>query len=278
MGILLTKDRIYLSMENYIEKMEAELTKLGMVIPKRSVSIPFSGEIDCESEKLSPKLVRLLLTALGCCGWCAHTVRIDIGHAFSRNGQHTSKPTVSLLNSVTHMVRYLVQHKNLCLSQSIYPEDESIGGGGPIDAQLGFTFWCDTDHAGNTEVQNKRRSQNALIVCIDGAPFDWVSKASSVCFATPLIGEAHADVSTGAVEIYGVGNATMDILDDAYLIEEMGMEFPYPFVLQMDNTTAIAFCGETVKRSKLKHIDCRQEWCKMIRDKDIVVAKHVNSA
>ena len=278
MGILLTKDRIYLSMENYIEKMETELTKLGMIISKRNVSIPFSGEIDGESERLPPKLVRLLLTALGCCGWCAHTVRLDIGHAFSRNGQHTSNPTVSLLDSVTHMVRYLIQHKSLCISQSLYPEDEKIGSVGQVDNQLGFTFWCDTDHAGNSEVQNKRRSQNALIVCIDGAPFDWVSKASSVCFATPLIGEAHADVSTGAVEIYGVGNATMDILDDAYLIEEMGMEFPYPFELQMDNTTAIAFCEETVRRSKLKHIDCRQEWCRMIRDKGIVVAKHVNSS
>ena len=40
------------------------------------------------------------------------------------------------------------------------------------------------------------------------AAFDWSSKASSVCFATPLIGEAHADVSSGAVEIYGAGNAT----------------------------------------------------------------------
>jgi hypothetical protein len=175
------------------------------------------------------------------------------------------------------MVQYLVQHKNLCLSQKLYPEDIDIGTEANIDDQLGFSFWCDTDHAGNTEIQNKRRSQNAMVACIDFVPFDWSSKASSVTFATPLIGEAHADVSTGSVEIYGAGNATMDILDDCYLIEEMGMEFPIPFILKMDNTTAKAFCDETVKRSKLKHIDCRQEWCKMIRNKNIVIAEYVES-
>ena len=52
-----------------------------------------------------------------------------------------------------------------------------------------------------------------------------------------------------------------------------------PFILKMDNTTATAkaFCDETVKSSKLKHIDCRQEWCKMIRNKNIVIAEYVES-
>jgi len=45
----------------------------------------------------------------------------------------------------------------------------------------------------------------------------------------------------------------------------------------MDNTTAEAFCNQTVKRSKLKHIDCRQEWVKCIRDKNIMIAKHVDT-
>ena len=104
-----------------------------------------------------------------------------------------------------------------------------------------------------------------------------MSKASSVTFATPLIGEAHADVSSGGVETYATGNATYEILDISYLAEEAGMKFPFPFLLQMDNTTAEAFCNETVKRSKLKHIDCRQEWVKLIRDKSIMVPIHVDT-
>ena len=45
----------------------------------------------------------------------------------------------------------------------------------------------------------------------NAAPVYWQSKASSVAFATPLIGEAHADISSGAVEIFAAGNATMEL-------------------------------------------------------------------
>ena len=51
------------------------------------------------------------------------------------------------------------------------------------------------------------------------------SKASSIAFATPLIGEAHADISSAAVEIFSVGNATMTIMMTimglSYVVEEM---------------------------------------------------------
>ena len=55
------------------------------------------------------------------------------------------------------------------------------------------------------------------------------------------------------------------------------MSFPIPFELQMDNTTAEAFSKGTVKRSKLKHIDCPQEWVKTLHDKNVMVAVHVNT-
>jgi hypothetical protein len=107
------------------------------------------------------------------------------------------------------------------------------------------------------------------------AAIDWHSKVSSVAFATSRIGEAHPDFSSGAVEIYGTANATHSILDLSYLYEESGMEFPFPFELLMDNTTAEAFCKGTVKRSKLKYIDCRQEWVRTLRDKKVMRASHV---
>ena len=43
----------------------------------------------------------------------------------------------------------------------------------------------------------------------------------------------------------------------------------------MDNTAAKAFAENTVIRSKLKHIDCRQEWVKVVRDKNIMTPKYV---
>jgi hypothetical protein len=60
--------------------------------------------------------------------------------------------------------------------------------------------------------------------------------------------------------------------------DEMGLDFPKPFFLQMDNTAAIAFSKNTCFKSKLKHIDVRQEWVRTLRNKDIMLPVHVSSA
>ena len=58
----------------------------------------------------------------------------------------------------------------------------------------------------------------------------------------------------------------------------MGIGFPSPILLQMDNTTAESFINDTAFKSKLKHIDARQEWVRMLRDKSILKPVHVNTA
>ena len=53
------------------------------------------------------------------------------------------------------------------------------------------------------------------------------------------------------------------------------MEFPYPFALEVDNDTARIFANATAQRSKLKHIDCRQEWVKTLRNKNVCNTVHI---
>ena len=106
-----------------------------------------------------------------------------------------------------------------------------------------------------------------------------VSKASSVTFTSPLIGEAHADMSSAAVEIFSVGNACLDIMSVSYdiVVEEMGMTFPIPFMLKMDNDAAQIFCLGSMHKTKLKHINCHQEWVRCLWDRKIMTPVHVNS-
>ena len=73
------------------------------------------------------------------------------------------------------------------------------------------------------------------------------------------------------------GNATKDILHLSYVAEEIGIPFPKPFKLQMDNDAAKCFAEDTVSKSKLKHIDARQEWVKILRDREICTPVHVDS-
>ena len=67
----------------------------------------------------------------------------------------------------------------------------------------------------------------------------------------------------------------MDIISISYPVEEMGMEFPFPFTLELDNEAARIFANASAQRSKLKHIDCRQEWVKTLRDKSICTPVHI---
>ena len=113
---------------------------------------------------------------------------------------------------------------------------------------------------------------------VNHAPVDWFSKSTSVAFVHPEIAESHPDVSVAAGEIYAAGNATCEMLQLSYIADEVGIDFPKPDVLNIDNTAVEAFTNDTVIRTKLKHIDVRQDWVRVLRDHDIIVPKHIPSA
>ena len=132
--------------------------------------------------------------------------------------------------------------------------------------------------AGNAvDIQNKRQSQSDFIAMLNGAPVLWGSKMSSICFVHDDIGEAHANISSGAAKVYATGNATFEFLHLSYTADEMGIPFPKPFTMQVDNKAAIAFSDNSAFKSKLKHIDVRQEWVQTLRNKSIVTTKYVRS-
>ena len=57
----------------------------------------------------------------------------------------------------------------------------------------------------------------------------------------------------------------------------MGIKFTLPFTLQMDNKAAEAFTNNTTLKTKLKHIDVRQEWVRTLRNKNIIKPIHVDT-
>ena len=276
MVIMEDKEGTYLSMEPYIE---GALKILNIDQGKRASSTPITMPIENDSPELDKFQVKEFLTALGMLGWLANTSRVDVAYAYSRIAQHAAKPTQAAMKAVLKVFSYLAGTKDLCLQGRTFTPDIDTNSiiGNNMDIEDVWEFYTDSDHAGNAEDQNRRRSQNGMACLLNGGIFKWTSKASSVTFATPLIGEAHADMSSGAAEIYAAGNATLEILGQSYVIEEMGIPFPYPFTLQMDNSAAKIFCEGTAQKTKLKHIDCRQEWVQTLRDKSIMVPAYVPS-
>ena len=139
--------------------------------------------------------------------------------------------------------------------------------------QLGWEFYVDTDFAGNAEKQNKRRSQIGILAMLNTVPVYWKSTVHSECFANADIGIAHAERSSGAAESIGAGNAAQDFLHLSYIAREMAIPFPKP----LDNKAAQIFAEGTCKKSKMKHIDCSQEWVKVLRDREILIPVHVDT-
>ena len=282
MDLTVTSDSIYLDMERYITTVALPVLGLEQCKP---VSTPISDPIPADSPPLDPPSRRKFMTAVGCLGWLVNTGRPDCAYAHSRIAQHMALPTEGALNAVLRVFRYLKGTANLALSAPLYGPDIDVETAfdrlslqeSTRKVDHGWRFFCDTDFAGNCEPQNRRRSQNGVVAMQNGAAVFWASKVSSVAFAHPDIGEAHADTSSGAAEIYGAANATYDILHLSYVVDEMGLPFPKPIKLEMDNTTAEAFVKNSAFKSKLKHIDARQEWVRVLRNKDILYAAHVDT-
>ena len=275
--VSMDNERIYMCMSNYIDNA---IKALNITPSNRMISTPISDPIDTDSPLLDKYGIKLFLTALGMLGWLAQTARCDVACAFSRIGQHSAQPTVSALNAVIRVFKYLLQTKDLAMSAKLHDPEQDITdklSNLELEEKPQFRFYANADHAGNREPQNKRRSQNGLAVTLRGAPVKWHSKAKSSCTASPRLDEAHADISSAAAEIYGAGNATMDIMGYGHMVKEMGLPFTWPVTLEMDNEAARIFTEGGAMKTKLKHIDCRQEWVKTIRDKSIVTPVHVHT-
>lgn len=258
--VSMDKERLYLTMEDFTEKTLRAMDMDECAPADR----PITREIT-DLTPLSGHLRTKFMTGVGCVGWLVNTARPDLAYAHSRISQHMANPVQGALDALLHVMRYLRQTTRVGLSTSLY-------------GSTNWEFFCDSDYASNTEPQNKRKSQNGYIALQGGVPVMWGSKVSSVAFAHPDIGEAHADVSSGAAEVYAAANATFEFLHLSYVVDEIkNIEFPKPIEMQVDNTTAEVFINNTAFKSKMKHIDCRQEWVMMLRDKSILVPKHVNT-
>jgi hypothetical protein len=189
-------------------------------------------------------------------------------------------PNESAMEHAEHCLAYLSSTRKWSLSAKLWDDDpiyyDIMPGGEKVAVlQYGWTFYSDSDFAGNAEVNNKRKSQTGYLArCGEGLVM-FYSKTSSTAFACPAIGESHVSTSVGEAETYAVGNAAKSIMSLQYNSEEMGLPFPQRIICQVDSNTAKSFSDNSCKKSKLKHIDCRQEWVQVLRDKNIFKCVHV---
>ena len=287
LGMELSQDDAYtyISMCAYIANcLRAVSEMLGIPIEKFTpCNTPMNKQIDPDTPALNPEMSKNFYTMCGFMGWLQMTMRLDVALLYSRSAQHLSKPKESAMATLVRGFRYLKRTINLCLAAPRYTDELELSE--IFNKQLTqgnqsnhIQFYSDSDYAGNTEPQNKSKNQYGFVAMENHAPVDWFSKCTSVAFAHPDIGESHADISVAAGEIYAAGNAACEMLQLSYIADEVGVDFPKPAILHIDNTAAEAFAKDTVIRTKLKHIDVRQDLVKALNDHNIIVPKHTPSA
>jgi hypothetical protein len=270
MEISMDREFLYLSMVAYIEnscdKLFPELNN------SKPISTPIDRAIETDSPRLDAKQTQLALTVNGHLGWIVNTVRCDCAVSFSCTSQQVSAPTEATLTALKRIFQYLKHTSKICLASRLYaPDIDPTQPQQQEHDQKGWQFYTDSNY-------DASRSRNGFLATEEGAPVGWHARLSSVAFAHPDIGEAHSDTSSGAAEVYAAANATHEILELSYAADDAGIDFPQPAILQMDNAAAEAFTNNSSFKSKLKHIDCRQQWVRTLRDKSIVIPEHVPTA
>ena len=48
--------------------------------------------------------------------------------------------------------------------------------------------------------------------------------------------------------------------------DELGIDFPTPIAIGVENAAAVAYANSTVKRRKIRHVTARQDWVQAMRD------------
>ena len=275
---------IFLSMEPYILKT---LDQYGMLDAKPA-PLPMTESIT-DLRPLNFNERKEYMAKMGCCNWLAETTAMHTKQAVHRAAQYMATPCKGALELCNQILRYHLGRPRSALATPLIDPD-------PPQGHDAWAIYTDSDNSNNPERNNKRRGQFANVIgyrCSTAAaqhvqqltgikiptviPVMMASKTLSVAFACPAIGQAHASMGgSGENEIYALANTISDILYFSYMLEEMGQtHFPMPCRIFTDAKTAEIFAMGTAARTRLQHIDKRQEWVMMCRDSRISFAKHV---
>jgi hypothetical protein len=267
----------WILMTTYIQNMQVILNMEGC----KPMYVPMIKGITDMKELSASKRV-WFRTGLGMCGWLANH-RPDGILAYNRIAQYQAAPNQGAYDAVVNLVRYYVTYQRLGIRQ-------------PLRGSKDWEFFCDSDLGGNTEPINKRRSQMGGIAIQGEAPMLFSARVTTVALgfsglpagfksdagpvtAHSAITSEHATTSSAESETYSLALFANDLLALSYVVEEAGLVFPRPAIVQVDNTAAIAFSRNTGSngRSRMRHIDLRLAWVRVLRESGLITCVHVDT-
>lgn len=132
----------------------------------------------------------------------------------------------------------------------------------------------DSDFAGLYSITGETRSRTGTFFSNNGFPVSWRSsfqdlKATSGSDSIFKV-EAEIATSTGFAETVAMAESTKTRRYLSFIADELRMTIPSPLMIQVDAAAAKGFADSLGKSSRMKHIDVRKDWVKMLRDRGLV--------
>lgn len=241
----LSSSHIILHQESYVNKIVQKFGFNNQKVERSPISPVNGTDDDAPLDKSIPyrEMIGSLLYA-------AISTRIDIAFAVGKASRSVASPTVSDLQLVTRIFRYLNGEPDLGLSYR-------------SDRHDGLVTYCDADYAGCNKTS---RSTTGLIVMFGGAPIHWQSSRQEI-------------VTTSSTEAETVSLCTA-VKDSLWLFNfatELGIINQTTIDVYCDNTSAISLASNQKCAKRTKHLRARFAFLQEQVQNKVIKISHVKS-
>ena len=169
----------------------------------------------------------------------------------------SSMPPIAGVLEVAHCIYQWIQaHK----------QDGLISRAGDTS---GFTFFSDSDWAGLHGITGEVRSRTGFLATFNGMPIDWYTGLQKTIVSNWTEEVPHIATSSANAETVAAADSLQRSLHLSYIAKELQLSVPHPLIIYIDATAAIGFIENTGGGGKMKHLDIKEGWIQLLRDRDI---------
>jgi hypothetical protein len=245
--LLPTPTGIFLSQQHYIRDILAK----GNMLDAKPVCTPMStscslisddGTSSCDSSSYRSIIGSLHYLSI---------TRPDVVFAVNKLSQHMQAPTVTHMQALKRVLRYLKQ----TIAHGLHLTRTQT---------LNLTAFCDADWGGDTA---DRKSTGAYIVYLGPNAISWSCKKQSTVARSSTEAEYHT-----------IGLTTTEILWLQQLLQELGIHLPQPPTIFSDNISANYLCANPVFHTRMKHLAIDYHFVRDLVAKNELHVSHVPSS
>ena len=166
--------------------------------------------------------------------------------------------------------------------------DTAMGLQKRVNNTEGLKVSSDADFAGMWSITNgkEKRSRSGIIITYNGMPISWRSsyqacKGSELALSEakcrqitqeyaedPNLDITQISTSSGEAEVVAAADAAKLAIHFKHVCEEIEIPIQTPVVITIDASAAEGFITNTETIGKMKHIDLRQHWVQIMRNRN----------